>query len=245
MKIFRKKKDKELHPFIARLLIRFNQKLLQYASYLQRKTNFYSRRKRKVILFLFCLVFVTESTIVIIRSLQKDNMVSITVAPIRFITPPADNPIHPVFSESEYRRIERFKHYLDTNKTFRDSILASRPHLMDTLNFYKKSIKKMKMENKNVRKRKALFILPLLVIPFVTLAFWAMGGGKGEKEKQRDSSGLNMQLPNAHLKDDKGENKLSFYDAAEKDSARFREEIKNDPLFQIPAPKDTGLLVWQ
>jgi conjugative transposon TraM protein len=100
------------------------------------------------------------------------------------------------------------------------------------------------MENKNVRKRKAMLILPLLVIPFLTLAFWAMGGGKGEKEKQRDPSGLNMQLPNAHLKDDKGENKLSFYDAAEKDSAKFREEIKNDPLFQIPAPKDTGLLKY-
>lgn len=100
------------------------------------------------------------------------------------------------------------------------------------------------MENKNVRKRKALLVLPLLVIPFLTLVFWAMGGGKGEKEKQRDSSGLNMQLPSAHFKDDKGENKLSFYDAAEKDSARFREEIKNDPLFQIPAPKDTSLLKY-
>jgi len=102
----------------------------------------------------------------------------------------------------------------------------------------------MTMENKNVRKRKAMLILPLLVIPFLTLAFWAMGGGKGETEKQKDSSGLNMQLPSAHLKDDKDENKLSFYDAAEKDSARFREEIKNDPLFQIPAPKDTGLLKY-
>lgn len=97
------------------------------------------------------------------------------------------------------------------------------------------------MENKNVRKRKALFMLPLLVIPFVTLAFWAAGGGKGEIEKQSNPMGLNMQLPGAHLKDDKGENKLSFYEAAEKDSARFREEIKNDPLFQRAAPKDTNL----
>jgi conjugative transposon TraM protein len=100
----------------------------------------------------------------------------------------------------------------------------------------------MKMENKNLRKRKALLILPLLVIPFLTLAFWAMGGGKGEAEKQTDNLGLNMQLPGAHLKDDKGENKLSFYEAAEKDSAMFREKIKNDPLFQTSAPKDTALL---
>ena len=100
----------------------------------------------------------------------------------------------------------------------------------------------MTMENKNVRKRRAMLVLPLLVVPFITLAFWAMGGGKDEKENPINSSGLNMQLPNAHLKDDRGENKLSFYDEAERDSARFREEIKNDPLFQIPAAKDTGLL---
>jgi len=142
MKIFRKKRDKELHPFIGRLLAGINQKLLRYAGYLQQKTNHYSRRKRIVFLFLLCLVFVTESSVLIIRSLQRNDMISITVAPIRIITPPADNPIHPVFSESEYRRIERFKHYLDTNKTFRDSILASRPHLMDTLNFLQKIYKK-------------------------------------------------------------------------------------------------------
>jgi hypothetical protein len=138
MKIFRKNKNTELHPFITRLLIRFNQKLLQYASYLQRKTNFYSRRKRKVILFLFCLVFVTESTIVIIRSFKKDNMISITVSPIRFIPPPNFNNIHPVFLESEIRRIKQFKHYLDSNLIFRDSLLAAWPHLIDTLNYLQK-----------------------------------------------------------------------------------------------------------
>jgi conjugative transposon TraM protein len=98
------------------------------------------------------------------------------------------------------------------------------------------------MKTNNERKQRALLILPLLVIPFVTLAFWAMGGGKGEKEKPINSSGLNMQLPSAHLKDDKSENKLSFYDEAEKDSAKFRERIKSDPLFQVAATKDSNAL---
>lgn len=142
MKIFRKKRDKELHPFISRLLMCINQKLLRYANYLQQKTNNYSRRKRIAFLFLLCLVFVTESSVVIIRSLRKNDMVLITVEPIRIIAPPADNPIHPVFSEGEYRRIEKFKHYLDTNKAFRDSILAARPHLIDTLNYLQKIYKK-------------------------------------------------------------------------------------------------------
>lgn len=138
MKIFRKKKDKELHPFIMRLLTSVNQKLLQYANYLQQKTNHYSRCKRMIFLFLICFVFVTGSTVVIIRSLQKNDMVSITVTPIRFITPSSDNLIHPGFSESEYRRIEEFKHYLDSNQIFRDSLLATRPRLIDTLNYLQK-----------------------------------------------------------------------------------------------------------
>ncbi|KAA9038692.1 conjugative transposon protein TraM [Ginsengibacter hankyongi] len=96
------------------------------------------------------------------------------------------------------------------------------------------------MKNNNARKQKALLILPLVVIPFVTLAFWVMGGGKDQAKEQIDPSGLNMQLPGAHLKDDKGENKLGFYDEAEKDSERIRQEIKSDPLFQTAVPKDTG-----
>ena len=142
MKILGKKRNKELHPFIVRSLMRINQKLVQYANYLQQKTNHYSKRKRTLFLFLLCFVFVTESTVVIIRSLQKNNIASITVAPIRFITPNPGNPVHPVFSESEYRRIERFKHYLDSDKVFRDSFLAIRPRIMDTLNYLQKIYKK-------------------------------------------------------------------------------------------------------
>jgi conjugative transposon TraM protein len=100
----------------------------------------------------------------------------------------------------------------------------------------------MKMESKNVRKGKALLILPLVIIPFLTLAFWALGGGKGTSQQQSpSSSGLNMQLPDAHLKNDKDENKMSFYEKAERDSVKFRQAVKNDPLFQITTPGDTNL----
>lgn len=97
------------------------------------------------------------------------------------------------------------------------------------------------MENNNIRKRKGLLLLPILIIPFLTLAFWAGGGGRNSTEKQDVSSGLNMQLPDAHLKNDKDEDKLSFYEKAERDSAKFRQEIKNDPFFQMDIPGDTGL----
>jgi hypothetical protein len=57
-----------------------------------------------------------------------------------------------------------------------------------------------------------LLVLPLMLIPFITLAFWALGGGKGtaDKNQSNTNAGLNLQLPNANLKDDKNEDKLFF-----------------------------------
>jgi conjugative transposon TraM protein len=91
----------------------------------------------------------------------------------------------------------------------------------------------MKKEKlKDPRKRKMLLVLPLLVIPFLTMAFWAMGGGTTDlSPTQKQSAGLNLQLPNAQLKDDKGENKLSYYEQAEKDSLKWKEGMENDPFF--------------
>ena len=81
-----------------------------------------------------------------------------------------------------------------------------------------------------LRKRKMLTVLPLLAIPFLTLLFWAMGGGKGSAQnKERKAGGLNLNLPNAALKDEKGIDKLGFYDLAEKDSSKLAAQVKNDP----------------
>lgn len=91
----------------------------------------------------------------------------------------------------------------------------------------------MKKEKlKDPRKRKMLLVLPLLIIPFVTMAFWALGGGTTDSSVvKKQSTGLNLQLPNAQLKDDRGENKLSYYEEAEKDSARWKQGMENDPFF--------------
>ena len=139
MKLFKRKKDKELYPFISRLLIRLNQKLLEWANYLQQRTNNFSKRKRIVFLFVICGVFVTESAVVVVKSLQRDDSVLITVTPIRFIVPTPRS--HTFFPGSEYKRLEKFKHFLDSNKNFRDSILAARPYLVDTLNYLQKIYK--------------------------------------------------------------------------------------------------------
>lgn len=88
------------------------------------------------------------------------------------------------------------------------------------------------MKTVNTKKRKMMLVLPLLVIPFLTMAFWALGGGSG-KAKTAESNGLNLALPDANLKDDKVLDKLSFYDQAAKDSMKREEWMRNDPYFNI------------
>ena len=85
-----------------------------------------------------------------------------------------------------------------------------------------------------LRKRKFLIVLPLLVLPFVTLLFWALGGGSSNDVQAQQTGtkpGLNMELPNANLKDDKQLDKLSYYEKAALDSAKLQELIKNDPNY--------------
>ena len=126
---------------LERILAGMNQKLLQCASYLQQRSNQCSKRKLLVLLFLLCFVLITESTIVIIQSLEKKDTTFITVAPVRFIPLPGNKNTRTVFSRNVYERIQRFKNYLDSNQVFRDSLLALRPHLMDTLAYLLNNIK--------------------------------------------------------------------------------------------------------
>src|SRR5260221_9632246 len=96
--------------------------------------------------------------------------------------------------------------------------------------YHNKKKKQMKSEVRSqafLRKRKMLIVLPLLVIPFLTMAFWAMGGGKGNYEQKQSSvSGLNLNLPDSKQKEDKLLDKLSFYGKADKDSIKLAEEMR-------------------
>jgi conjugative transposon TraM protein len=86
-----------------------------------------------------------------------------------------------------------------------------------------------------LRKRKMMLVFPFLVIPFLTLAFWAMGGGKGSTGKQTGTgnlTGLNLHLPDPKLKVEKPLDKLGFYDKADKDSLKLKEAMRNDPLYK-------------
>lgn len=86
---------------------------------------------------------------------------------------------------------------------------------------------------KFLRQRKFLLVLPLLVLPFLTLMFWVLGGGKvNHADAQQLQNGLNMQLPGANLKDDKPLDKLSYYEKAASDSLRLQQLMENDPYYR-------------
>ncbi len=70
------------------------------------------------------------------------------------------------------------------------------------------------------KQRKFLLMIPLLVIPFVTMAFWALGGGKAAAAHPQPSRGIDMTLPAAQFKKDQKEDKLSVYQAAAHDSVQ-------------------------
>lgn len=87
---------------------------------------------------------------------------------------------------------------------------------------------------KFLRQRKMMLVLPALAIPFVTMAFWALGGGQGNANANlaENKQGLNLQLPDANLKDDKNADKLAFYNEADADSLKREEHLRNDPYYK-------------
>ena len=100
---------------------------------------------------------------------------------------------------------------------------------------------------KMLRQRKLLVVLPLLVLPFVTVMFWALGGGKMEAANTQavEKKGFNIKLPDANLKEGLPLDKMNYYDQATLDSIKLDELIKKDPnylsqSFQIDLTEDSS-----
>lgn len=84
------------------------------------------------------------------------------------------------------------------------------------------------------KQQKFLLVAPLLLFPFCTLIFWALGGGKGRgatAQTVKLVKGLNTELPAPNFKDEKDKSKLAFYKLAEKDSARLKSFMEKDPYY--------------
>jgi len=97
---------------------------------------------------------------------------------------------------------------------------------------------------KQQQKRKFLLMLPLLTIPFLTLTFWAMGGGNGPATdpEQTQQLGINLELPATANNKTQKLDKLGHYKKSRTDSARFLQAVKNDPYYRMAfnPEKSTG-----
>lgn len=75
------------------------------------------------------------------------------------------------------------------------------------------------METKTRDKRKILLVLPLLVMPFLALAFYAAGGGSGSSVEVAAAKGISTALPGANFKTEEPADKMGFYEKSGKDTA--------------------------
>jgi conjugative transposon TraM protein len=93
--------------------------------------------------------------------------------------------------------------------------------------------------DKFLQKRRFYMVLPALVVPFLTMIFWALGGGQGvpAQAKTVEYVGLNLALPDAHFDEREIWDKLSLYEMAERDSAKYEEARESDPYFDLIAFK--------
>ncbi|OLY94215.1 Bacteroides conjugative transposon TraM protein [Cnuella takakiae] len=78
------------------------------------------------------------------------------------------------------------------------------------------------------RRRKALLVLPVLVVPFITLGFWALGGASSSQADENSAAGMNLSLPQTTGKKEVGLDKLRFYEAADQDSMEWRRKLTQD-----------------
>ncbi len=81
---------------------------------------------------------------------------------------------------------------------------------------------------KRFEKRKVLLLVPLFVIPFLALAFYAMGGGKGlpDENPALAGRGINTELPDASFKNEEAKDKFGLYEQAGRDSLGAGNGIK-------------------
>ncbi|OOQ61950.1 conjugative transposon protein TraM [Mucilaginibacter pedocola] len=101
-----------------------------------------------------------------------------------------------------------------------------------------------------LKERKFMVMIPVLIIPFLLMAFWALGGGRhhDDPNANKSANGLNTTLPQAQFKDEKEKDKMGIYQNAKKDSVGLNADGVSPAFTQAlgfdgtdPASKDPSL----
>lgn len=99
---------------------------------------------------------------------------------------------------------------------------------------------------KEMKKRKMLLVLPILILPFITMLFWSLGGGKSQLASTpiEAEKGFNIELPDPTFTEDSALNKMSYYDKAALDSLKLLEQIKKDPNYAAGSARADSVSIW-
>lgn len=100
----------------------------------------------------------------------------------------------------------------------------------------------MQQQSIEERKRKFLIALPVLVLPFISLLFYSLDGGKGTEDvNQARISALSSTLPDPLFDNSKPMDKMSLYQQADKDSIDKERAAAYDPFAQWMPADSTDL----
>lgn len=88
----------------------------------------------------------------------------------------------------------------------------------------------MNYSEQYLQRRKFLLFLPLLALPFLTFIYWVLVvKNLDSSQTPSESSGLQLALPGASIKDESRMDKWQYYRKADQDSALRLQQIKRDP----------------
>lgn len=146
------KKIQNQNHFGDRVAIRIVHKCirmqLRWARYMGRKTEGLSLRWLKVYCIAFCLVSISCSLYLVVKSLhggdKKGLKVTAIKAPAHATRTSEKVPRFFTITKTEMARIERFKRFMDslggseTGRQIRAHLISSRPGLMDSIRFLEK-----------------------------------------------------------------------------------------------------------
>ncbi len=90
------------------------------------------------------------------------------------------------------------------------------------------------MQPNDIAKRKLKFkmIMPAIIIPFLALLFYSLGGGKNDKQNQQQQTvkGLNPTVPSPSLDEKNPKDKMSIYQQAENERLAKERSSQYDPF---------------
>lgn len=109
------------------------------SKYLQNKSEMLPLEAKRYFVIVFCFISFCSCIRVIIKSLYAHPNTSVAIVSIRFPTQNSHNYLQPTISKREFKKIQKFKVYLDSlcksksGKRIYDSLTANSPGLIDSL----------------------------------------------------------------------------------------------------------------